>query len=145
MVSAGYMLGNFLAGRLSVRFSAAGLIFAGIGLLALGLAALSLYPLFGGVRIWLLFAPMVLVAISNGLIIPAGTASAISVRPDVAGSGAGIAGFLQIGTSALATSAVSLFHDGSMAPTLSVMLVCGVVSLMLLGWAELAHHKAGRA
>ena len=144
-VSAGYMLGNFLAGRLSVRFSAAGLIFAGMGLLAVGLAALSIFTSIGVVQIWLLFAPMVLVAVSNGLIIPAGTASAISVRPDIAGSGAGIAGFLQIGVSALATGAVSLFHDGTMAPTLTIMLVCGVISLLLMGGAEFAHHKTGGA
>lgn len=138
-VPLGYMAGNFLTGRLGRRVGAEPLMWAGLGLALIGLAGM------GGVA-WLkihtllaLFMPMTIVTISNGLVIPTGSAAAISVRPDIAGAASGVAGFLQIGFAALATLAVGLMHDGTRIPMLLVMAAAwclGALSLIFAVWSE---------
>jgi hypothetical protein len=88
IVLAGYILGNFLAGRLSVRMGGARMIAIGQGLAILGagwqvamLAADTLTPLG-------LFLPMTLIVFASGLFLPNTNAGALSVHPQVAGSAA---------------------------------------------------------
>ena len=84
LASLGYMFGNFLSGRFAVRFGPDAMIFAGVLLGVVGMALLWLLSgLFTPVA---LFAPMGVIAISNGLSMPSSMASAISVRPDLAGT-----------------------------------------------------------
>lgn len=103
MLSGGYMLGNFLTGRLSQRIGAERL--AGIGnILSLAgvagaVASALLAPVWTPV---LLFLPMMLNGIGNGLTIPTLTAAALSVRPDMAGAASGLTGFTQLSLGAAA-------------------------------------------
>jgi MFS transporter, DHA1 family, multidrug resistance protein len=53
-----------------------------------------------------LFLPLAINAVGNGMVIPGGMASALSVRPDLAGTAAGLAGATQLGIGALAALVV---------------------------------------
>ena len=75
---------------------------------------------------------MAMASIGGGMIVPSGSTSAISLRPDIAGAGAGLTGFLQVGAGALSTLAVSLLHDGTVFATVAVMVGCGVISASFL-------------
>lgn len=97
MLSGGYMFGNFLTGRLSKRFGAEKLARIGNVVSFAGVAAAVTIALFAPV--WtplLLFLPMMLNGIGNGLTIPTLTAAALSVRPDMAGAASGLTGFTQL-------------------------------------------------
>jgi DHA1 family bicyclomycin/chloramphenicol resistance-like MFS transporter len=97
----GYLVGNFLSGRYGMRFGADRLINVGLWLSLISLSAAVLLALLPSWGVLTLFVPMFFNAIGNGLTIPSATAAALSVRPEVAGAAAGVAGSLQLGAGAL--------------------------------------------
>ena len=102
-ITAGFMLGSFLSGRLAQRHALttmmiAGRIVACFGLL-LGLGLLAV----GTLNAVLFFGATIFVGIGNGLTTPSSSAGALSVRPQLAGSASGLAGALTVATGAAVT------------------------------------------
>lgn len=102
-MSGSYMIGNFLTGRLSLRIGSEELARRGNLLSMLGVAIAAAAPHLFTWSPPLLFLPLVLNGIGNGLTIPTLTAAALSVRPERAGAAAGLSGFLQLSLGALAS------------------------------------------
>lgn len=127
-----YMFGNFISGRFSRRVGANRMIMMGSALSLLGLGVMLTGALSGGFNIVWLFGAMSIIAVSNGLTIPNATAAAISVRPDIPGTGAGLSGFYQIGLGALATYLVGVLHDGTYWPMIYVMVGAGSLSFLFM-------------
>jgi DHA1 family bicyclomycin/chloramphenicol resistance-like MFS transporter len=103
----GYMVGNFAMSRLAMKLGTRRLIRNGliISCVAMSVAlALSLSPAWTPLA---LFLPLAFNAAGNGLTIPGATAEALSARPELAGSAAGLMGAIQLGSSALATILIS--------------------------------------
>lgn len=144
VVSLGYLAGNFCTGRFAVRLGVDRMIAIGaiIGLLGiLGLAAigwLGLLTLPG------LFLPMAVVALSNGLTLPNGTAGAVSVNPRAAGAAAGLSGALQmlVGAGAAVLVGYGQDVDPSQYPMIWTMLGSGL--LALASFLVAAKLRAGR-
>ncbi|HSM19942.1 MAG TPA: MFS transporter, partial [Hyphomicrobiales bacterium] len=139
LVAIGYMFGNFLTGRLTVRYGADRINIAGSVVTLVGLGLLVGAVMLDRLSLLMLFLPMAMGSLGGGLIVPSGTTSAINVRPDIAGAGAGLTGFLQVGSGALATFAVSALHDGTAFATVAVMVGCGLLSSAFLAlgiWAS---------
>jgi DHA1 family bicyclomycin/chloramphenicol resistance-like MFS transporter len=140
-----YMLGNFISGRFGQRIGSERLAWAGIycSVLSAALALLCLVTL-----PWTpaaLFLPLMLNGAGNGLTIPGATALALSVRPHLAGTAAGLLGALQLGLGALAS--VLAGRLVTIWPPSLVVLILGYV---LLGWLALAalvprHAAAARS
>jgi DHA1 family bicyclomycin/chloramphenicol resistance-like MFS transporter len=111
IISAGYMLGNFLSGRYTKAVGIDRMIMTGCtitlagGLLCFGAAITGLLNPFT------LFLPMSLAALGNGLTIPNGTAGAISVDPRLTGAAAGWSGFSQMACGAAASQLVGSLQD----------------------------------
>ena len=130
MVSAGYMAGNLVAARHAQRVGVDRLILLGaIGALA---AALLTVGLLVGLP-WspiTLFAPMLLGAFSNGMSMPNAQAGVISVDPLLAGTAAGVAGFLQMTTAALVSQAVGMLQNGTPYPMIACMTACALLALL---------------
>lgn len=103
LISIGYMTGNFLSGRYSETVGIDRMISIGNSLAIVGTCAMLGFALTGHLAPLTLFAPMLLVTLGNGLTIPGGTAAAISVLPGTIGIAAGVSGFVQTGTGALAS------------------------------------------
>jgi MFS transporter, DHA1 family, multidrug resistance protein len=128
----GYMLGNFCSGRFGRRLGGDRLIRLGTAVsvlsIVLELAAVAVLP-------WspaTLFLPLALNAVGNGLSIPGGTAAALSVRPELAGTAAGLVGALQLGLGAL--GAVLAGHFVPLWPPALIALM-GVSAV--IGWLAL--------
>ncbi len=139
MVALGYMSGNFCSGRFSERAGANRMIAIGNIIMLAGMSMMVGFALTGFHGPFHLFVPMAIVAFSNGLTIPNATASAISVRPDIAGTGAGLTGFFQIGIGALTSLAVSLLHDGTRMPLAVLAFAAGVLAtlaMLMAFWAD---------
>lgn len=99
----GYMVGNFAMSRLAVKLGTARLVRTGLAISFVamsGAMALSLTAYWTPLT---LFLPLAINAIGNGLTIPGSTAEALSARPELAGSAAGLMGAIQLGSGALAT------------------------------------------
>lgn len=130
MLAAGYAVGNFLAGRFSESIGPPTMIFAGniVSLVAmLGLAAMLLA---GWLHPLTLFAPMLLSSLANGLCLPNTFSGALSVRPDMAGTASGLAGWLQVMMGAVATVLVGWFTHLGIWPLVIIMLTLSVLALL---------------
>jgi len=107
LTASGYMIGNFAMSRLARRIGSRRMI--GIGL-AISCAALTVAFVLSFNDAWspaMLFVPLAVNAIGNGLTIPGATAEALSARPELAGSAAGLTGAFQLGSGALASVLLS--------------------------------------
>lgn len=131
-ISAGFMLGNYLYGRLSPRLGGArvmvaGRIFALLGpLLGVGLFVVGLG------NVWTLFGPILFVGLGNGLTLPGANAGVMSVSPRLAGSASGLSGALTVAGGAVVTGiagwAVSTRLGGE--GLLLVIVVTSALSLL---------------
>jgi DHA1 family bicyclomycin/chloramphenicol resistance-like MFS transporter len=131
--SLGYMAGNFTASRLSMRFGIHALIAWGIAFEILGvtMAALLAWKAhdFGPA---IVFVPQMVIAYGNGLLLPGAIAAATSVRPQAAGTAAGIIGCTQMGLgAALVQYAAWLLSDATSALPMALLMVATVTALAL--------------
>jgi DHA1 family bicyclomycin/chloramphenicol resistance-like MFS transporter len=130
MVSGAFMAGNFAAARLSARLGSERMILLGsAGSLAASATALALA--LGGVWTPLaLFLPTAAGGFAQGLAMPNAQAAIVSVHPGLAGSAAGLAGFLQMATAALAAQLVGSLSIGSPVPVTFAMTLCAGLALL---------------
>jgi DHA1 family bicyclomycin/chloramphenicol resistance-like MFS transporter len=128
----GYMVGNFVTGRFGRRLGGERLVLAGTALSLISVTVALGFALLGPWNPATLFVPLALNAIGNGLTIPGGTALALSVRPDLAGTAAGLVGALQLGLGAL--GAVVVGYTVQVWPP---SLVVGMLGFVLAGIAAL--------
>jgi DHA1 family bicyclomycin/chloramphenicol resistance-like MFS transporter len=113
LCSIGYVIGNYGTARYSERLGIKTMMVAGttltvfaavVGAVAIGAGMLS--PM-------TLFAPMMLVGLGNGLVLPTATAGGVSVRPEAAGAAAGLLGACQIGLGAVASILAAILATGT--------------------------------
>ncbi|WP_349368556.1 multidrug effflux MFS transporter [Salinarimonas sp.] len=137
----GYMLGNFLTGRFGRRIGTERLVLWGTGFSVLSTGIALGFALVGPWVPATLFLPLMLNAVANGLTIPGATAAALSVRPNLAGTAAGLAGAAQLGTGALAA-----FVVGDLVVRWAPALVVIMLGCTLIGFlACLAARRAESA
>ena len=127
-MSVGYMGGNFLSARLAARLGPVKMI--GIGIIVSGLGIVLFWALSGINRPIALFAPMMLVTLSNGLTLPSATVGAMSLRPELSGTAAGVGGMAQMILAAALTSAVGALLTTSSLPMLVAMTICWLASVL---------------
>ncbi|MEP2783758.1 MAG: multidrug effflux MFS transporter [Pseudoruegeria sp.] len=120
----GYLIGNFLSGRYSVRFGVNRMILSGTIFVLIGMIiSLSIFKSgFGSAEVF--FGFMTFVGMGNGLVLPNATAGMLSVRPHIAGTASGLGGAIMIGGgAALSALAGALLKPGSGAfPLLWIMV-----------------------
>jgi DHA1 family bicyclomycin/chloramphenicol resistance-like MFS transporter len=129
--SIGFMSGNFLVSRLTVRFGIDALIWWGIALTVIGcLASAALYVALPGWEMATIFLPQIVVGIGNGLLLPTAIAGAVSIRPQVAGTASGMTGFVQmmIGAAGAQLSGQMLAGASTAMPLLLLMLFFGIAT-----------------
>jgi MFS transporter, DHA1 family, multidrug resistance protein len=129
LISAAFMAGNLIAGRISTRVGLDRMVLAGSLLAATG-AGLAFVLLLGSTWAPLaLFGPMMAAGLGNGLSVPNAQAGAVSVEPLLAGTASGIAGFSQMFIAALVSQAVGMLENGTPYPMAAFMAGCGALSL----------------
>lgn len=121
-ITAGYMLGGFITGRMAQHVGVMRMMMAGrvVGcsgpLIGMGLIAAGLITPF------LFFAATILVGIGNGLTAPSANAAAISVRPELAGSASGLVGAMVVAVGAVLTSATGVILPAQ-APAMTLLIL----------------------
>lgn len=128
LTAIGYFLGNFVSGKFSERVGSDRMITLAVIPIVIGLA---LFWVFAETQHPLaLFIPMMCLTFSNGLTIPNAMSGALSVQPELAGTAAGLNGFIQVGIGALLTFIVGFTQNGFFWPLLAVLTLCGVLSTL---------------
>jgi MFS transporter, DHA1 family, multidrug resistance protein len=125
----GYMSGNFVAGRLSERLGGTRMIAWGNGFAILGSGIVVLLALVPVMHPLALFAPVFVMAIGNGMLLPNAIAGAVSVDPKAAGAASGLLGFCQMGLSAGVSWVSGQISIDSALPMGLLMLTLALVSI----------------
>jgi MFS transporter, DHA1 family, multidrug resistance protein len=136
LTAIGYLIGNFLAGRFSVRLGLNRMILLGTLTTTVGLGVLTLLTLAGLSGPIVFFVLTVPMGIGNGLSLPNANAGILSVRPELAGTASGLGGAIMIGGGAgLAALAGWLLGPGSSEmPLILLMLLSSIGSVVSILW-----------
>lgn len=134
----GYGVGNFLSGRFSEKAGIVRMIVAGCSVNLAGIALMAALFASGALHPASLFIPMFVTSVANGVSLPSTIAGAVSIRPEIAGTASGIAGFAQIGFGAAAASltAAWLDLDLSVWPMIASMAIAGAAALFCGLWVK---------
>lgn len=132
IITCGFMVGNFVTGQLAQRLRLLTLILIGRGVACLGPAVgLGLFFMGHGSEL-VFFGSAICVGFGNGLTIANASAGLMSVRPELAGSAAGLSGALSVALGALLTAVTGVAVEPETAPfaVLGIMLSASVLALV---------------
>jgi len=124
----GYMLGNLITSRVASTWGVERLIRVGIGFALVPTAFVVIWNLYGYPSPLTLFLPFAVIVLGQGMSQPASFSLAVGVRPDLAGSAAGIMGFGQWIIAAATTQALGLVLSDSVWPVIWFVVGFGVLS-----------------
>jgi len=91
-----------------------------------------------------ILVPLFFVVALRGLTFPNASAGAMAPFPDKAGSASALLGSVQFAIAAIASGAVSLFHNGTALPMAGVIAVCGLLALVCYRWLVGQHVEEVR-
>lgn len=145
MIACGYMTGNFVSGRFSVRVGINRMIL--IGTLASSLttaAALGAFLAGATHPLWL-FGPILLLGLGNGMTIPNATAGTLSVRPHLAGSASGLGSMLMVGGGAGFATVTGwlLGPETGAVPLVAMMFLCSFLSVLAMLYVRRVERARG--
>jgi predicted MFS family arabinose efflux permease len=131
IVPAGFLAGSYIVGRLGSRYAPSSFIVAGRALTCLGLLAGFALYFAGPMHLLAFFGPCVCVGLGNGLTMPSANARVLSIRPDLAGTSAGLAATLTVaGASTIAfLSGLVVTPSNAHAALLGMMLASSLLAL----------------
>lgn len=136
-ITAGYILGAFIAGRFAPRFAPTTMMLAGrlvacAGLL-IGITVLAV----GWLSPMVFFGSTIFVGLGNGITMPSSNAGAMSVRPKLAGTAAGLNGAMIVAGGAVLTTitGLALPEKGAAIVLLALMLFASAAGLVSVLWA----------
>ena len=111
---------------------------AGLAVSAVSGVALIVLGVTGAGGLWALFAAIFVFVSTQGLITANAMAGALSVRPELAGTAAALAGVSSFVVGALAGGLVNALFDGTALPMAAVIAAAAfgafALQLWLLGW-----------
>ncbi|MGG6897833.1 multidrug effflux MFS transporter [Rhizobium sp. BR 315] len=144
LIPTGFVLGSYLAGRYGARIPLGMILVIARLLTCIGLTTGLALSLLGMTHVLALFGPCMFIGLGNGLTMPAANSGAMSVRPDMVGTAAGLAAAMRISGGALIGSVAGLFLARS--PTIhalfTLLLVSAVLALLAAFWAAIAERQA---
>lgn len=131
IVSLGYVIGNFVSGRFSVRLGINRMMLAGGAVTLAGLVASTGLLAAGLVHPLTFFGFMFAVGLGNGMVLPNANAGMVSVRPQLAGSASGLGGSIMLGGGAAlaALTGVILTEGSGPYPLLALMIATAVLAV----------------
>lgn len=132
----GYMIGNGLSGRYSVRLGVNNMVLSGALTGLAGMTLSLICDLAGLHNPTLFFGFMIFIGLGNGIMLPSANAGMLSVRPAVAGSAAGLGGaFMVGGGAALSVLAGMILTPGSGAlPLIALMFATTIAATLCALW-----------
>jgi DHA1 family bicyclomycin/chloramphenicol resistance-like MFS transporter len=136
---AAYMVGNAAAARFALRWGSLFLLICGRSLACAAALLMVLWYLAAGLGTWMLFVPIALSSIGDGLSQPATMAAGLSTHPRLAGTASGVMGFLQMSVAASGTLLVAMLPHGS---ALGMIAVVGGFIALALGFGIFAVRRS---
>ena len=127
---AGYMAGNYMAGRFGDRMTGDFLVVSGSFGSVLGAGLLVGLTLIFGLTTYGLFLPFAVMSLAQGLAMPHAQAAAIAQEPALTGTASGIVVFLQFLFIAIFPQILSAWSDGTATPMMIMVSALAILSLV---------------
>ncbi|MGX7876341.1 MFS transporter [Mesorhizobium sp. ORM6] len=137
LIPTGFILGSYLAGRYTSKTSLSAILVLARLLTCFGLLVGLVLSSLGITHVLALFGPCVFIGVGNGLTMPAANSGALSVRPDLVGTAAGLAAAVRIGGGALIATIAGLFLARSIPALFAMMLTSAALALLAALYAAL--------
>lgn len=136
-ITGGFMLGAYGASRLAPHYPPVLMMIVGRIIACAGLALGLAFVLAGWVSPLLFFGSTFFAGLANGVTIPSSSAAAMSVRPDLTGTAAGMEGALTVAGGAVLTTLTGLAVTGvnPHEALLVLMLAVSIAGLAAVLWA----------
>ncbi len=134
VIPLGYMVGNYATSHWAHRYGDMRMMLLGHGLTLLGIGLLLAFIAAGWATAFSFAAPLVLVGIGHGLLMPPTLGATVGVVPALAGTAAALAGLLQQVSGALSGYAVGLMPNHDARDVGLTMLSLTSVSMVFLLW-----------
>ncbi|NVO54971.1 multidrug effflux MFS transporter [Rhodobacteraceae bacterium B1Z28] len=141
IITGGFMVGNFITGRIASRTRLTTMILIGRMIASAGpFCGLLLFMADLG-SVWIFFGSAVFVGFGNGLTNANASAGLMSVRPKLAGSAAGLSGAMVVGLGAVLTSLTGALATPENAPFLVLGMMCassfaGLLAVLYVRWVD---------
>ena len=134
-------------GRFAIRLGVNMMILAGAVVTTLGLAVLAVLDLAGLATAEVFFGFTVFVGLGNGIMLPSANAGMLSVRPQLAGSAAGLGGAIIIGFGAALSGLAGwvLTAGSGPMPLIMLMFLSSAASLPCIWWVIVRARQIGAA
>ena len=150
LTALGYMCGNFVSGRWSMKLGINRMIVIGIAIMITSPVGALIAQLMDVRHPLGFFGFTIIMGIGNGIILPNATAGSLSVRPHLAGTASGIGGAISIGFGAgVAAFAGSLLSEQTTPmPLILIMLGCALLCLVTTAyvlWVERSLNRRALA
>ncbi|NOD75186.1 MULTISPECIES: multidrug effflux MFS transporter [unclassified Ruegeria] len=132
IITGGFMVGNFVTGRIAARTRLTTMILIGRIVASTGPFCGLLLFLAGLGSVWVFFGSAICVGFGNGLTNANAAAGVMSVRPRLAGSAAGLSGAMVVALGAILTSMTGAFVSPENGPflVLGMMWACSFAGLL---------------
>ncbi len=132
IITGGFMVGNFITGRIAARTRLTTMILIGRIVASTG-PFLGLLLFLGQMgSVWVFFGSAICVGFGNGLTNANASAGVMSVRPKLAGSAAGLSGAMIVALGAVLTSMTGAFVNAENGPYLVLGMMSGSSFIGLL-------------
>ncbi len=132
IITGGFMVGNFITGRIAARTRLTTMILIGRIVASTG-PMLGLLLFLGQMgSVWVFFGSAICVGFGNGLTNANASAGVMSVRPKLAGSAAGLSGAMIVALGAALTSITGAFVNAENGPYLVLGMMSGSSFIGLL-------------
>jgi len=137
-ITAGFMAGSLISGRRAPRYALTTMMLAGRVVACGGLMAGLVLILSGILTPLTYFGATLFVGLGNGITMPSSNAGAMSVRPRLAGTAAGLSGALTVGGGAglTAVSGALLTEANGAIVLMSLMLAASLAGLISAAWVR---------
>ncbi len=125
IITGGFMVGNFVTGRIAKRTQLTTMILFGRIVASVGPFCGLLLFIGNMGSVWVFFGSAICVGFGNGLTNANASAGVMSVRPKLAGSAAGLSGALIVALGAVLTMMTGTFVSPENGPFLVLSMMCG--------------------
>lgn len=145
-ITLGFMIGTAITSRVSRTTPLTTMMIAGRGLAVLGVGLGGLLLWVGFVSEAVFFGAMILSGIGNGLTSPNASAGAISVRPQLAGSAAGLSSALIVGMGAVTTTVTGALvtRENGLLLTPALMVIASLLGLLAALYVRRVNRQEAR-
>lgn len=142
----GYILGNTLTSRLSVRHGIDPMIWWGnIVNLVGGVCGLLLLPFIATVGPLPIVVAATIMGVGNGMVLPNAIAGAVSIRPLAAGTASGLVGATQMFIGALTAQLAGHLIAGAVTPLPMILHMIATAAVAVIAYIFLIRRKKTRA